>query len=205
MEIILVRHSIAQGNPERRFLGVTDTPLLPEGIALAERRAAAMPPVEHVYVSPLRRARETAALLWPCIPETIVPGLREMDFGAFENRTHAELVAANDRAYLEWLAQERWDGYPGGETYSAMRMRVAAAFEDSLFDADRRGCRRVGMVAHGGTILFLLERYTDVRTDFGANRTENCGGFFLNVERSREGVRFMACMRLENDAFQIHG
>ena len=44
MEIILVRHSIAQGNPERRFLGVTDTPLLPEGIALAERRAAAMPP-----------------------------------------------------------------------------------------------------------------------------------------------------------------
>ena len=42
MEIILVRHSIAQGNPERRFLGVTDTPLLPEGIALAERRAAAM-------------------------------------------------------------------------------------------------------------------------------------------------------------------
>ena len=72
MEIILVRHSIAQGNPERRFLGVTDTPLLPEGIALAERRAAAMPPVEHVYVSPLRRARETAALLWPCIPETIV-------------------------------------------------------------------------------------------------------------------------------------
>ena len=57
MEIILVRHSIAQGNPERRFLGVTDTPLLPEGIALAERRTAAMPPVEHVYVSPLRRAK----------------------------------------------------------------------------------------------------------------------------------------------------
>ena len=127
MEIILVRHSIAQGNPERRFLGVTDTPLLPEGIALAKRRAAVMPPVEHVYVSPLRRACETAALLWPCIPETIVPGLREMDFGAFENRTHAELVAANDRAYLEWLAQERWDGYPGGETFSAMRMRVVAA------------------------------------------------------------------------------
>ena len=29
MEVILVRHSIAVGNPERRFLGVTDAPLLP--------------------------------------------------------------------------------------------------------------------------------------------------------------------------------
>ena len=38
MEIILVRHSIAAGNPERRFLGVTDMPLLPEGIALAKER-----------------------------------------------------------------------------------------------------------------------------------------------------------------------
>ena len=205
MEIILVRHSIAQGNPERRFLGVTDTPLLPEGIALAKRRAAVMPPVEHVYVSPLRRACETAALLWPCIPETIVPGLREMDFGAFENRTHAELVAANDRAYLEWLAQERWDGYPGGETFSAMRMRVVAAFEDSLLDADRRGCRRVGLVAHGGTILFLLERYTDVRTDFGANRTENCGGFRLEVELGPDGTRCNACTALDDKHGEADG
>ena len=86
-----------------------------------------------------------------------------------------------------------------------MRMRVVAAFEDSLLDADRRGCRRVGMVAHGGTILFLLERYTDVRTDFGANRTENCGGFRLEVELGPDGTRCNACTALDDKHGEADG
>ena len=196
MEVILVRHSIAVGNPERRFLGVTDAPLLPEGIALAKARAAEMPPVEHVYASSLRRARETAALLWPGVPETAVPGLREMDFGLLENRPHAELMAAQDKTYLEWLAQEQWEGYPGGETFAAMRARVAEAFEAAVSDAVNRGYRRVGIVAHGGTIMLLLERYTEMRADFGANRTENCGGFRLTVEPQNDGIRCTACAAL---------
>lgn len=205
MEVILVRHSIAEGNPERRFLGVTDVPLLPEGVALAKKRAAAMPPVEHVYTSPLRRARETAALLWPGVPETAIPGLREMDFGILENRTHAELVAANDRTYLEWLVQEQWEGYPGGETFAEMRARVSAAFEEAVSDAGRRGCMRVGMVAHGGTILLLLEHYTDMRVDFGANRTENCGGFRMEVELGPDGTRCNACTALDDKQGEADG
>ena len=196
MEIILVRHSIAAGNPERRFLGVTDMPLLPEGIALANQRAAELPVVERVYVSPLLRARQTAALLWPNAPETVLQGLREIDFGAFENRTHAEMVAAQDQVYLDWLAQTQWEGYPGGETFANMRARVKEAFEAAVSDAADRGCRRIGMVAHGGTIMFLLECYTNVRADFGANRTANCGGYCLSVEWRETGARCTACAAL---------
>ena len=31
MELIIVRHSITQGNLEKRFIGTLDVPLLPQG------------------------------------------------------------------------------------------------------------------------------------------------------------------------------
>ncbi len=192
MEVILVRHAPAVGNPEHRFLGITDAPLLPEGEALAEALAASMPPVEHVYTSPLRRARDTAALLWPGVEATVLYGLREVDFGVFENRTHAELMASEDPAYRSWLAQKSWEGYPGGDTFQEMEDRAAAAFAEAAADAAARRFARVGMVSHGGTIMALLRRCTDLKADF----PENCGGFRLTIEPGAEPLRCIAAEEL---------
>ena len=62
----LVRHAMTQGNLEGRWLGTTDQPLGPEGVALAKanvRSTKAVP--RRVWTSPLGRCRETAALLYP--------------------------------------------------------------------------------------------------------------------------------------------
>ena len=102
MEVILVRHGITQGNKEKRFVGRLDVPLAPEGEAMARETAPLMPKVEHLYVSPMLRCRQTADLLWPGVPRTLVEDLRETDFGIFEGKNHAELQ--DDPAYRRWLA-----------------------------------------------------------------------------------------------------
>ena len=72
MEILLARHGATAGNLLHRHLGVTDEPLCPEG------RAALQPvdeALETVFVSPLLRARETAAVLFPGAAQIPVPDL----------------------------------------------------------------------------------------------------------------------------------
>ena len=104
MELIIIRHGTTQGNLERRFVGMLDVPLAPEGEALAREVSRTLPPVEHIYRSPLRRCAQTAALLWPGTPETVVAALRETDFGPFEGRSHEELK--DDPIYQAWIAQK---------------------------------------------------------------------------------------------------
>ena len=88
MELILVRHGTTQGNKEKRFIGTLDVPLAPEGEELARRVGLHLPRVEHLYRSPIQRCRQTAELLWPGVEQTVVPGLRETDFGPFEGKNH---------------------------------------------------------------------------------------------------------------------
>ncbi len=83
--------------------------------------------VAAVYASPLERARETAAPIGRRLglKVTIERGLIEMDFGEW---TGAELKAL--RKLPEWNAVQRYPSgftFPGGEAFSAMRARIAAA------------------------------------------------------------------------------
>ena len=84
MLIYLLRHGATSYNADGRYQGRTAVPLSAEG------RAALAPAdfsPESVYVSPLSRAAETAAILFPGAAQIPVPALTEMDFGVFEGRT----------------------------------------------------------------------------------------------------------------------
>ncbi len=78
MRVYLLRHGATEATAEGRYSGRLDTPLSPAG-RQALHRAAFSP--QYVYVSPLRRAVETAALWFPEAKQIPVPELREMDFG----------------------------------------------------------------------------------------------------------------------------
>ena len=95
MTIYLLRHGETIYNTEKRYQGQRDIPLSTKGRAAlcpADIRPA------RVYVSPMTRARQTAAVLFPQAQQIIVPGLREMDFGTFEGRNYVEME--NDPDYL---------------------------------------------------------------------------------------------------------
>ena len=114
-EIILIRHGKTYGNTLGRYIGITDEELCLEGreelAALRESGQYRSIRPDLVYVSPLRRCRQTAELLFPGVPQEICRDFRECDFGEFENKNYKEL--SGNPAYQAWVDS---GGTPGIES-----------------------------------------------------------------------------------------
>ncbi|HJA62929.1 MAG TPA: histidine phosphatase family protein [Candidatus Intestinimonas stercoravium] len=179
MELILVRHGTTQGNKEKRFIGTLDVPLAPEGEELARRVGLHLPRVEHLYRSPLQRCRQTAELLWPGVEQTVVPGLRETDFGPFEGKNHEELK--DDPLYQQWISTPNFAAVPVGEGPEATARRVEEAIRAVIADAGSHGYETVGVVSHGGTLMGLLSRFGRPERPYYDWFCPNCGGYRVRV------------------------
>ena len=151
MKWILIRHGQTKGNLEHRYIGSrTDEPLCPEGIAALQDKA--FPPVKKVFVSPMKRCLETAAMLYPGIPAEVVHGFRECDFGDWESKNYAELNG--DADYQAWIDSGGELPFPNGESRAQFAARCVAAFESIRAQAE--DC---AIIAHGGTIMAIMEQY----------------------------------------------
>lgn len=176
MKIWLLRHGATACNDERRYQGRLDAPLSPQGLA-ALRRADFDPGT--VYVSPMLRARQTAAVLFPKAELVEVPGLQEMDFGAFEGRNAREL--ADDPAYRAWVEGGCMDQTPGGESRAVFVRRVCGVFAALIDAALTMGESQLVILAHGGTQMAALERYALPRRDYFQWLGPPGGGFVLDA------------------------
>lgn len=186
MEVILMRHSVTRGNQEKRFVGRLDVPLAPEGEELARATAALLPPVEHLYVSPMLRARRTAQLLWPHVAQTLVEDLRETDFGPFEGKNHQELK--DDPLYRRWLAGEMAVGEPAEDC----ARRGSRALRWLAEHGEAQGYGRVGVVSHGGLLMGMLTLHGDPkRPNFYDWYPQNCGGYRAELVREPLTLRIL--------------
>lgn len=181
-QLLVFRHGATRANLERRYAGcLTDEDLCAQGreqVTRGRERLAAFarevsPAVRAqmlsprvVYVSPLRRAVQTAALLFPQAEQRVVADLREMDFGLFENRTADELCAdpatgAAYRAFLDGGVPCPPSAVSPGERVADFRARQAAAFAHIVRDqaAADGGTHLVTIVAHGGTQMALFSQF----------------------------------------------
>lgn len=181
MEIILLRHGKTAANLDNRYNGRTDDPLCEEG--LREANAAKRYPLfTHVYVSPLLRARQTAAICFPNAEQIVVNDLREMNFGDFEGRTAEEME--HDSAYCAWVAGNCLDACPNGESVPQFARRAAEAFAWVVGDAAKRGLTQIGVTAHGGVIMAVLHSFTHSDKSYYDWYVQNCGGFRLVLDES---------------------
>ena len=158
--VVFYRHGQTRGNLERRYVGRTDEPLCPEGVAALLR--AEPPAAEALYVSPLRRCRESAALLYPALKPVAAPGLAECDFGEFEMKNYPELNG--NPAYQAWIDSGGELPFPGGESRAAFQDRCCRAFADLAAalvgpDAPADAPASAAFVVHGGTIMAVLSRF----------------------------------------------
>ena len=62
LKLWLIRHGMTEGNRHQRYIGVTDEPLCEEGRNLLSN--VTYPRAQALFVSPLRRCRETARILF---------------------------------------------------------------------------------------------------------------------------------------------
>lgn len=173
MLVYLLRHGKTAWNLEGRYQGRSDIPLCEAG---KRELSPADFSTERVYVSPMKRAEETAQFLFPGVQPIVVPGLEEMDFGAFEGKRFRDL--ADDPAYRAWVEGNCTGPCPGGEGREDFSRRVCAAFEDLI----TREREQLVIVAHGGTQMAILERYGRPHRDYFAWQSPNGGGFLLEAE-----------------------
>ena len=154
MRLLLARHGESIWNAERRFQGSTDIPLSARGRAQAEALARGLRGyrVRAAYVSPFRRAVETAelALRGTDIPLVVIDELRELSLGAWEGCTVDEVRARDGDPYVAWIRTPHDCPPPGGEPLPVVSDRVRAGLE-RIAAAHPNG-DDVLVVAHGGVI-----------------------------------------------------
>lgn len=173
MRLLLLRHGVTAGNLLGRYQGRTDEPLAPEGRTQALRRRAHLPPVEALWCSPLLRCRETAQLLFPLREATVVEELRELDFGAWEGHTWAEV--GDEAVYDRWLSGEGSACFPGGETLGAFHSRINRAFSLISTQCAELGIASAVIVAHSGVFSALLSQ--KIGGNYFSWHCPPCGGY----------------------------
>src|SRR6185436_20279419 len=106
--------------------------------------------VRAAYVSPYRRAMETAelALRGSGVPQTVLPELRELSLGQWEGCTVDDVRARDGDPYRAWLRAPHDCPPPDGEPLPDVHARVQAAV-DHIAGAHPNG-DDVLIVAHGG-------------------------------------------------------
>ena len=96
MNIYLIRHGLTTPGEEGRYQGFLDESLSDKG--RAQLTEAPQKP-SHVYVSPAKRARETASILFPCADQQNA-GKRVFVWTVNESDTIKKLIALNVNAIL---------------------------------------------------------------------------------------------------------
>ena len=184
MRLLLIRHAQTAGNLAHRYIGATDEPLCPLGEQTA-RDAAPVRPPDTVYVTTMRRTQQTAKILFPTARQIIVPGLREMDFGAFEGKNYEEM--AHDAAYRAWVDGGCLGTCPGGESRAAFCARVCEAFTALRREWLAAGTESAVLVVHGGTIMALLSSLARPEIDYYAAGVGNCRGVSCTLLADADG------------------
>ena len=126
MAIWLVRHGETEWSISGQHTGSTDIALTPQGRlqAAAIGRLLAGRRFDHVFSSPMLRARESARLAGFGDRIRVHEGMLEYDYGEFEGLTTGQI----------WTTHPGWqlfrDGCPGGESPEQMAKRVDALIEE---------------------------------------------------------------------------
>jgi broad specificity phosphatase PhoE len=161
--LLLVRHGEIEERHQHTFGGRIDMNLSARGQEQAKTLAGYLrrKTIDAIYASPMKRVQQTLApLLKNGAPaQTILPGLRELDFGDW---TGLDWQAVSERfgfGVHEWLDQIEFKGAPNGENSKAFRARV----EPCLREITRRHHgQNVAVFCHGGVVRMMLAILLDV-------------------------------------------
>ncbi|MFC5664363.1 bifunctional RNase H/acid phosphatase [Kitasatospora misakiensis] len=157
---VLLRHGETHLTPEKRFSGSggTDPELSEKGRWQAERAAealAARGSIQAVVASPMLRTRQTAETVAARLGLDVryEEGLREVDFGAWEGLTFAEVQERHPEDLTAWLGSAKARPSGGGESFATLTHRVGVARDKILA---RHPGKTVLVVSHVSPIKTLV-------------------------------------------------
>lgn len=112
-------------------------------------------PLDAVYLSPMRRVRETAAPLLEArgLEPVVLEGLREVDFGDWTGFRWHDIQEKFGVVAFDWLEVLENGGISNGEDAEALRRRVRPCVRQIL---EENAYRSVAVVCHGGIVRVML-------------------------------------------------
>ena len=149
-QIVLIRHGETLWTLTGQHTGRTDLPLTENGESRASRLRTLLQGArfDHVFASPLKRARRTCELAGFGSVAQIEPDLQEWDYGDYEGRTTPEIC----------LGQPGWnvflDGCPGGESVAQVSRRA-----DRLLAGLGRLNGNIALFSHGQFLRVVAVRW----------------------------------------------
>lgn len=156
MELTLLRHGEVEGRPNV-FRGRSDPPLSAIGWArmtwIAKQLAHRPPDV--IYASPALRCQQPAERLASSMgkPMQVLPALREMDFGEWEELSPQEVAERWPKELRRLYEEPESLVIPGGESFMHFRERVVSAFTQNIM---REETASALVLAHAGSMRVLL-------------------------------------------------
>jgi probable phosphoglycerate mutase len=156
-ELLVLRHAETVWHAENRYAGRTDIALTEQGVFQAEElgKWSVGADLSAVWCSPLIRARETAAPVGRAAGLQLVVDerLTELDFGAGEGLTAAEMAGVLGDARERFVRDPVAHYLPGGEDPAAAARRAVSALVEAAETAPRE---RVMVVAHSSLLRLAL-------------------------------------------------
>ena len=195
MELYIVRHGETMWNRQHRLQGHTDIPLNDAGLAGARIASDALKHIhfDHIFSSPLIRARKTAEIICrnynnPDIK--ICEDLTEISFGIGEGvdlsgetiTTESDLITLSQ--IKDWFMNpDKSSPLPGGESVSDVRSRLCHFLETEIYP-NEDNYKKVLITAHGGIVRGLeciIEDLSD--HDFWHGPiVPNCGALVVSLK-----------------------
>ena len=137
----------------------SDLPLCDEGRAQLKtlKKDFDYPVVPLVFTSPMKRATETAEILFPGVRQIELDDLREMGFGKFEGRAVQELV--KDPEFAQWMDPTSRTVPAGAEDRQMFFNRTSSMLMKMFEYMLRTHTEEAACVTHGGVIMNMLSQH----------------------------------------------
>jgi probable phosphoglycerate mutase len=153
--VYLVRHGETAWSKTGQHTGRTDLELTEQGERDAVRLGGGLT-VDKVFTSPLKRALRTCELAGFGGAATILDGLVEWNYGAYEGKTSQEIRAGRP----DWELFR--DGCPDGESVAQISARV-----DAVIAGLRQFAGNVLIFSSGHVLRVLAARWLGCEAAFG--------------------------------------
>ncbi len=154
-KLILIRHGRTDWSDQKRYCGGSDIPLNERGRTQARELGEKLQGhvVHKIYSSSMKRAVQSANIVFAGRPVEPLEELREMSFGLWDGLTYQEIMARDPQVYSQWLENPLCVTPPEGENLSALARRVRKGLT-RIFKGNHG--KTVALFTHGGPIKIIL-------------------------------------------------
>ena len=164
-KILLTRHGHVEGIDPIRFRGRSELSLTALGEAQAAavaRRIAGTWCPDIVYTSPMGRCIATSRhIASACqIDVEILEDLNDLDYGAWQWKTYAEVEGAWPALFKQWLSTPHLVRFPGGDSLQDLVARTADAVR-SVVERHASDMAVIVLVGHDSVNRALLLQLLD--------------------------------------------